>query len=65
MMNLSGTTITNDGGRHDTNDIQPEDAHNSLRADVSLLNVPLALDRNVRVIKRTCCGTGSHYLGSD
>ncbi|KAK9159887.1 hypothetical protein Syun_006228 [Stephania yunnanensis] len=28
-------------------------------------NVPLALNRNVRVVKRTRCGTGSHYLGSD
>ncbi|KAK9104415.1 hypothetical protein Scep_021259 [Stephania cephalantha] len=63
MMNLSGSTSTHDGGMLDIDDIQREDAQDA--ADVGHLNVPLALNRNVRVVKRTRCGTGSHYLGSD
>ncbi|KAK9121501.1 hypothetical protein Syun_019118 [Stephania yunnanensis] len=63
MMNLSGTTSTHDGGMRDIDDIQREDAQNP--ADVGHSNVPLALNRNVQVVKRTCCGTGSHYFGSD
>ncbi|KAK9112584.1 hypothetical protein Scep_020103 [Stephania cephalantha] len=62
-MNFSGTTSTHDGGMRDIDDIQREDAQNP--ADVGHSNVPLALNRNVRVVKRTRCGTGSHYLGSD
>ncbi|KAK9097826.1 hypothetical protein Syun_024871 [Stephania yunnanensis] len=65
MMNLSGTTSIHNGGRHDIDEIQPEDVQNSLRADVGPSNVSLALNRNVRVVKRTHCGTESHYLGSD
>ncbi|KAK9139837.1 hypothetical protein Scep_009518 [Stephania cephalantha] len=63
MMNLYGTTSTHDGGMRDIDDIQREDALNP--ADVGHSNVPLALNRNVRVVKRTRCGIGSHYLGSD
>ncbi|KAK9095098.1 hypothetical protein Scep_026567 [Stephania cephalantha] len=63
MMNLSGTT--HDGGRHDIDKIQPDDAQNPLRPDVGPSNVSLALNRNVRVAKRTRCGTGSHYLESN
>ncbi|KAK9100478.1 hypothetical protein Scep_023908 [Stephania cephalantha] len=63
MMNLSGSTSTHDGGMRDNDDIQPEDAQNL--ADVGHSDIPLALNRNVRVVKRTRCGTGSHYLGSD
>ncbi|KAK9167019.1 hypothetical protein Scep_002210 [Stephania cephalantha] len=63
MMNLSGSTSTHDGGMRDNDDIQPEDAQNP--ADVGHSDIPLALNRNVRVVKRTRCETGSHYLGSD
>ncbi|KAK9106693.1 hypothetical protein Syun_022704 [Stephania yunnanensis] len=63
MMNFFGTTSTHDGGMRDIDDIQREDAQN--RADVGHSNVPLALNRSARVVKRTRCGTGSHYLGPD
>ncbi|KAK9157510.1 hypothetical protein Scep_004084 [Stephania cephalantha] len=63
MMNLFGSTSTHDGGMRDIDDIQREDAQNP--ADVGHSNVPLALNRNVRVVKRTRCETESHYLGSD
>ncbi|KAK9100371.1 hypothetical protein Scep_023801 [Stephania cephalantha] len=59
MMNLSGTTSTHDGGMHDIDDIQREDAQNP--ADVGHSNVPLALNRNVRVVKRTRCGPKSLF----
>ncbi|KAK9160482.1 hypothetical protein Syun_006823 [Stephania yunnanensis] len=61
MMNLSGSTSTQDGGMRDNDNIQPEDAQNSV--DVGHTDIPLALNRNVRDVKRTRCGTGSHYLG--
>ncbi|KAK9114346.1 hypothetical protein Syun_021143 [Stephania yunnanensis] len=63
MMNLSGSTSTHDGEMRDIDDIQREDAQNP--TDVGHSNVPLALNHNVRVVQRTRCGTGSHYLGSD
>ncbi|KAK9151645.1 hypothetical protein Syun_009954 [Stephania yunnanensis] len=63
MMNLYGSTSTHDGEMRDIDDIQREDAQNP--ADVGHSNVSLALNRNVRVVKRTHCGIESHYLGSD
>lgn len=62
MMNFSGITSTRDGEMRDIEGSQREDAQNPAPVHS---NVPLALNRNVRVVKRTRCGTGSHYLGSD
>ncbi|KAK9134579.1 hypothetical protein Syun_013909 [Stephania yunnanensis] len=62
MMNFSGSTSTHDGEMRDIEGNQIEDAQNPAPVHS---NVPLALNRNVRVVKRTRCGTGSHYLGSD
>ncbi|KAK9110187.1 hypothetical protein Sjap_018247 [Stephania japonica] len=64
-MNSFETTSSIGGERHDINEIQQEDAQNLLPTDVDLRNVPLALDRERRIKKRTRCGTGSHFLGSD
>ncbi|KAK9124220.1 hypothetical protein Sjap_013822 [Stephania japonica] len=64
-MNSFETTSSIGGKRHDINEIQQEDAQNLLPTDVDLRNVPLASDRKRRIKKRTRCGTGSHFLGSD
>ncbi|KAK9082475.1 hypothetical protein Syun_031358 [Stephania yunnanensis] len=45
------TCLERDGGMRDNDDIQPEDAQNP--ADVGHTDIPLALNRNVRVVKRT------------
>ncbi|KAK9143286.1 hypothetical protein Syun_012686 [Stephania yunnanensis] len=63
MMNLSGSTSTQDCGMRDNDDIQPKML--KIRLMLVILDIPLARNRNVRVVKRTRCGTGSHYLGSD
>ncbi|KAK9104091.1 hypothetical protein Scep_020935 [Stephania cephalantha] len=63
MMNLSGSTSTRDGGMRDNDDIQPRRCSKS--HDVGHSDIPLALNRNVRVVERTRCGLWKSLFGVD